>query len=142
MASSALAFLSAARGRSIRGRRGFPGNYSMAKGASSCQLSAVSFWSIALRALPESHVDLEGLVVAQHLHLYLVARLVSAEGVGEVVEIRDRLAVEFREDVGALQSGLGRWGAFGDVRELDAFLRLREVRDAAEPGPVTIGSGA
>src|SRR5436305_850023 len=58
--------------------------------------------------------------VADYFDGDFVAGLLAAEGVGEVVEVRDRLAVELHHDVTLLQAGFRGGGILADVGEFHA----------------------
>src|ERR1035437_10414480 len=70
------------------------------------------------------------LAVAGNLYLDFVAGLFGAQSVGEIVEILNRLAVEFRHDVAPLESGLGGGGGLPHRGGFYARDALRGIGDA------------
>src|ERR1035441_7770961 len=84
----------------------------------------------------EDDGDFERLAIAGDLYLDLVAGFSGAQGVGEVVEILNRLAVEFGQNVTPLEAGFGGGRVLADVAELDADGAFGEIGDAAEVGAV------
>ena len=85
-----------------------------------------------LFAFGEQHLSLDRRAAAEDLHFHRVPGLLAAEGVGEVVQVLNGLAVEFHQDVAGLETGLGGGRAFADIGELYTVDALGEIGDGAE----------
>src|SRR5581483_9642906 len=75
-------------------------------------------------------------VPAKDLHKYFFPRLFSPKSIREVIEILDRLAIELRQDIAALQAGFGSGRTRANIGKSNAIGHLGEIGNAAEIGAI------
>src|SRR4029077_12576378 len=72
-----------------------------------------------------------------HFDWYQIPRFVVSQGVGEVVEIPDILAIEGDKNIAPAQACFGGRAAFANIGKAHTLGGLIKIRDAAEIGTIT-----
>src|SRR5690349_18283538 len=105
--------------------------------------SATSDTMRGLTPLGQRDRDFERLAGAHDFDAHGVAGHLAAQGVGEIVQVLDGLAVEFDHHVVGFEARLGGGRAWRDVGELDAADAFAEIGHGTEVRAVSgdIGAG-